>query len=306
MSFQNLMRMNSPKNKLTEDDYRRSIENCICAYVPQSSYGNSAVYDAAIYSLMNGGKRIRPLLVLEACRICGGDYMKAMPFAAAIEMIHTYSLIHDDLPCMDDDDYRRGKPSCHVAFGEDVAVLAGDALLTQAFSAVSESEIARERPDIAVKAIAALSRYSGINGMIGGQILDLSNENRAVSAENVDLCNSLKTGALIRCAVYIGAICADADAAAIKALDDYALNIGKAFQIVDDILNVVGDEKLLGKPTGSDSEKGKTKYVTLLGLDGARETAEKLTENAVKALECFADEGDFLKNIAYSLIKRSN
>ncbi|MBR3815514.1 MAG: polyprenyl synthetase family protein [Clostridia bacterium] len=293
-------------NKYTFDDYYNMVNGCIDKYVPVCNFSEDIVHEAMKYSLSIGGKRIRPMLVLEFCRVCGGDVESAVPFAVALEMIHTYSLIHDDLPCMDDDDIRRGKPSCHIKYGEAFALLAGDGLLTRAFGIIAESEIAEKRPDIAVKAIKALSELSGVNGMIGGQVVDLVNENRSAPIEVLEVLDSLKTGALIRCAAYLGAICADADEEKINAAQLYAGNLGYAFQIVDDILDVVGDENLLGKPIGSDAESGKSTYVSLLGLEKAREAADKLTDDAVRALEKFGNEADFLKNLAYSLAKRKH
>ncbi len=293
-------------NNMKLEDYQKIINDSLWEYIPKCNFGEGVVHDAMKYSLTIGGKRIRPVIVLEACRICGGDITKAIPFAVAVEMIHTYSLIHDDLPCMDNDDIRRGKPSCHKAFGEAFALLSGDGLLTMAFNVVASSEIASERPNIAVKAIKMLSEFSGVNGMIGGQVLDLKNENIIISAKDLDLCNDLKTGALIRCSAYLGALCADADKERIEALDNYAINIGRAFQIIDDILNVVGDEIILGKPIGTDMKYGKSTYVSVLGLEDAERLAEQLTEKAVDSLECFGNEADCFKEIAYRLVKRNN
>ena len=293
-------------NKLSVSDYQKLINDSIESYIPSCSYGADRVNSAMKYSLSIGGKRIRPMLVLEFCRICGGDINKAIPFAIAIEMIHTYSLIHDDLPCMDDDDMRRGMPSCHIKYGEEYALLAGDALLTAAFGVISRSEIAEEKPAIAVKAIRALSELAGINGMIGGQELDLTYENKDASLGILESIDRLKTGALIRCAAYLGVISACDNKAYFNAADEYSKNIGHAFQIVDDILDVVGDEKLLGKPIGSDAQCGKSTYVSLLGLDKSREYVDKLTDDAVKALSVFGDNADFLTELAYSLVKRNN
>ena len=293
-------------NKLSVSDYQMLINDSIERYVPSCDHGADIVSSAMKYSLSIGGKRIRPMLVLEFCRICGGDINKAMPFAIAVEMIHTYSLIHDDLPCMDDDDMRRGMPSCHIKYGEEYALLAGDALLTAAFGIISRSEIADEKPDVAVKAIRALSEFAGINGMIGGQELDLTYENKHAPLEILEVLDSLKTGALIRCASYLGVMSACENKEYFKAADVYSKNIGHAFQIVDDILDVVGDEKLLGKPVGSDAQCGKSTYVSLLGLEKSREYVDKLTDAAVKALSVFGDNAGFLTELAYSLVKRNN
>ena len=292
-------------NKMTVNDYQKLINDNIYKYLPVCNSENNIVSDAMKYSLSIGGKRIRPMLVLEFCRVCGGDIAKAMPFAVALEMIHTYSLIHDDLPCMDNDDMRRGMPSCHIKFGEEYALLAGDGLLTSAFGVIAESDIAAEKPEVAIKAISALSRLSGVCGMIGGQEIDLTYENKNAPLEVLEVLDSLKTGALIRCAAYLGVISACNDENYIRAADIYAKNIGHAFQIVDDILDVIGDEKELGKPIGSDAQCGKSTYVSLLGLEKSREYAEELTNDAVEALEVFGNESEFLKELAYSLIKRN-
>ncbi len=294
------------KNKYTVAQYQKIINEAVEKYVPICDFGEDIVHSAMKYSLSIGGKRIRPMLTLEFCRICGGDIYKALPFAVALEMIHTYSLIHDDLPCMDNDDMRRGMPSCHIKFGEEYALLAGDALLTRAFGIIAESELATENPSIAIKAIKALSELSGANGMIGGQVVDLLNENRNADISTLETMDSLKTGALIRCAAYLGVICADADENKIRSADIYADKIGHAFQIVDDILDVVGDEESLGKPIGSDKQSGKSTYVTLLGLDESKKYAEELTGIAVEALDIFENDGAFLKELALSLINRQN
>lgn len=293
-------------NKMTIYDYQNLINDNIYKYLPESQTENNIVGDAMKYSLSIGGKRIRPMLVLEFCRVCGGNIGKAMPFAIALEMIHTYSLIHDDLPCMDDDNMRRGMPSCHIKYGEEYALLAGDGLLTAAFGVIADSEIASEKPDVAIKAISALSRLAGVCGMIGGQEIDLTYENRSASLDVLEVLDSLKTGALIRCAAYLGVISACDNEKYIAAADIYSKNIGHAFQIVDDILDVIGDEKQLGKPIGSDAQSGKSTYVSLLGLEKSREYAERLTKDAVDALRVFGDESEFLKELAYSLVKRNN
>ncbi len=293
-------------NNYTINDYVDIINKSIDRYIPECEFGEEIVHNAMKYSLSVGGKRIRPLLVLEFCRICGGNVKKAIPFAVALEMIHTYSLIHDDLPCMDDDDMRRGMPSCHIKFGEEYALLAGDGLLTRAFGVIADSEIAQQKPSVAIKAISALSRLSGVNGMIGGQVIDLVNENRNACLETLEKMDSLKTGALIRCAAYLGAVCAGADEHLLNAADIYSSKIGHAFQIVDDILDVVGDVESLGKPIGSDKESGKSTYVSLLGLEESKKYAEQLTKEAVEALEAFDEDSSFLRELAYELIARNN
>ena len=261
-----------------KNEWLEQIESALkeAAAVPDMPYKQTA--EAMAYSLEAGGKRLRPMLALEFCRLAGGEPEKAMPFACAVEMIHTYSLIHDDLPCMDNDDMRRGKPSCHKAFGEATALLAGDALLTKAFEMLSKAELPPER---IVKAAAILSRCAGIDGMIGGQAVDLLNEAQAPDFDILELTCRLKTAALLQAACLLGTAAAGNDQMTDKARE-YGLNLGLAFQIVDDILDVTGDSALLGKPVGSDAENGKTTFVTLCGLEKARELAEKYSRGAVE------------------------
>ena len=287
-------------------DYIEIINKYLDTSITECTFGEDIVHNAMKYSLGIGGKRIRPVLVLEFCRLCGGDINEALPFAAAIEMIHTYSLIHDDLPCMDDDDMRRGMPSCHKKYGEEYALLAGDGLLTRAFGIIAESDIAIKSPETAVKAIATLSSLAGADGMIGGQVVDLRNEDKLCSLDVLRTMDSLKTGALIKCAAVLGVIVAKGNDNMMRAAVSYSENLGHAFQIVDDILDVIGDEKELGKPIGSDADSNKSTYVSILGLDKSKEYAEKLTENAVEALDIFGNEGDFLRELAMSLINRKN
>lgn len=258
------------------------------------------VLKAMKYSVENGGKRVRPVLVLESCKMCGGEISDAVDMACALEMIHTYSLIHDDLPCMDDDDMRRGKPSCHVKFGEEYALLAGDALLTYAFEVAAKAKIDNAKK---VAAIASLAENAGFGGMVGGQVIDLQSEGKQISYDTLRNMHSLKTGALIRCAAKLGCICAGADSDKTDALVSYADNIGYAFQAVDDILDVTSTEEVLGKPIGSDEECGKTTYVTLFGVEKAKKIAEELTENAVRSIANF-ENNEFLVKLAKELTDR--
>lgn len=292
--------------KYSLKEYIGIINNYLETAVGECSFGEDIVHEAMKYSLGIGGKRIRPTLVLEFCRLCGGDINDALPFAAAIEMIHTYSLIHDDLPCMDNDDMRRGMPSCHKKFGEEYALLAGDGLLTRAFGIIAESDVAKKSPDSAIKAVAELSYLAGANGMIGGQVIDLRNEDKPCSIEVLRTMDSLKTGALIRCSAALGVIVAKGTDEMMQSAVAYADNLGHAFQIVDDILDVTGDEKELGKPIGSDAQSNKSTYVSILGIDESKKYAEMLTDKAIDALEIFGSEGDFLRELAVSLINRRN
>lgn len=281
-------------------NYLDEINSALKEYLPTA---DDVVSQAMRYSVENGGKRIRPALLLEFCRVCGGDYKKAVPFACALEMIHTYSLIHDDLPCMDNDDFRRGKPSCHIAFGEEYALLAGDALLTLAFETAMKSNLSAE---ITIKAAKELAKAAGVMGMVGGQVLDLQNEGKKVGVSDLQKTDELKTGELIRAACVLGCVCAGADDKKIAAAEKYAHDIGIAFQIVDDILDVTSDEETLGKPIGSDEENQKSTYVSLLGIEKSRKTAEELTLNAQKALEAFDGDVSSLKDFAEKLKNRKN
>ncbi len=267
-------------------------------------YGNEFiqknVVEAAQYALSAGGKRIRPVLVLEFCKACGGKAENAESAAAAIEMIHTFSLIHDDLPCMDNDDYRRGKPSCHKAYGEAIALLAGDLLENKAFEIISNDKLINA--ETKVKLISVLSRYVGEYGMIGGQVIDIENVGKPISAELMEKMDILKTGALLNAAVKMGCICADADEEKLTAAGKYADSLGMAFQIVDDILDVTGGDGF-GKPAGSDAENGKATYASVYGIEKATELAEKYTVDALDALTAFENTG-FLTELTKMLCVR--
>ncbi len=291
-------------------EYAAMINSAADEYVSIGTFGGressglEKMLDAMAYSLSNGGKRIRPMLVLEFCRVCGENPEKAIPFAVALEMIHTYSLIHDDLPCMDDDDMRRGKPSSHKVFGEANALLAGDGLLTLAFeTALSAKEMSDSQK---AKAGLILAKAAGCAGMIAGQVMDLANEERQASLDEVAHTDKLKTGELIMAAASLGCIAANADEAKISAAREYCSDIGLAFQIVDDILDVTSSSEILGKPVGSDGENGKSTYVSLLGLEKSKELAEELTEKAKSALSVFGEEKEFLYILADKLADRKN
>ncbi len=281
------------------DDDRLLINTALIERIPK---GCGIVGKAMKYSIENGGKRIRPLLTLEFCRLCGGKTEYAVGFACAIEMIHTYSLIHDDLPCMDNDYMRRGKPSCHVKFGEEYALLAGDALLTLAFKTVMQCE--NISADNRVKACSALADAAGCKGMVGGQMLDLLNEGKMTDIDTLKKTDELKTGAMIEVAAILGCIAADADEKQMNAAREFTKKIGLAFQIVDDILDVTSDETTLGKPIGSDAVNQKCTYVSLLGLERAKLIVNELTDKAKAALDIFDYETDFLKELADILAKR--
>lgn len=289
--------------KKTLNEYISFTESTLKKFSYKNKLGlQSSVADAMDYSLEAGGKRIRPVLVLAFCHMCGGDYRKAAAPAAAIEMIHTFSLIHDDLPCMDNDDFRRGKPSCHKKFGEACAVLAGDALAIRPFQVIAESEL---NDSMKIKLIAELACSSGAEGMIGGQIIDMENEQRStVNGENLCMMYALKTGRLIKTSCVMGCIAAEASDEQVKNAEEYAHCLGLAFQIIDDILDVTGDEAALGKPIGSDAEENKTTFVTLYGIENAREEAVQLTDKAMKILGRF-DNNEFLIELTKYLLDRN-
>ena len=283
----------------------QKFEKELLSYIPNVREEMKTVVSSIEYSLSAGGKRIRPFLTLEFAKLCGGSEENAMPFACAVEMIHTYSLIHDDLPCMDNDDLRRGKPTNHKVFGEAVALLGGDGLLTLAFETVlSERAVELNGYEKCVKAGRALAKYAGVNGMIGGQMIDLESEERAVPLEILQVMDENKTGALIASACVMGCISAGASDEQIKAAKNYAMDIGIAFQIVDDMLDVTSDTATLGKTVGSDRENNKSTYVSLLGLDECRRISIELTEKAVESLKAFEGDTEELKKFAYYLCDR--
>ena len=280
------------------------INDALEKYVPMRINEQSVIYEAKRYSLFAGGNRLRPILMWQSANLCGGRWETVKPFAWAMEMIHTYSLIHDDLPAMDNDDLRRGKPTNHIKFGEDIAILAGDALLNKAFETVSSAEY--DDNARAIKAISVLSASSGSEGMVGGQVVDLESEDKEITLEQLRYIHSLKTGALIRSSCVIGGILAGADDNFVNALDDFALNLGIAFQIRDDILDVIGDTNELGKPIGSDAEIGKNTYVSLLGIDKSNELVDEYSKKAKSALRSFGSDADFLIRLTEYLINRKS
>ena len=254
------------------------------------------------YSLMAGGKRLRPILLMAAADAVGADGTKFITAACALEMIHTYSLIHDDLPAMDNDDYRRGKLTNHKAYDEGTAILAGDALLTLAFSVIlRQQDVPAER---LLRIVDEISRSAGAEGMVGGQMLDLEAENRRISMEELQRVHMGKTGALFRAALRSGAILAGASEQQLAALTAYADHFGLAFQITDDILDVVGAAEDIGKPVGSDEKNHKSTYVTLTSLDEAQSLARQTVESAVDALHIFGDEAAFLRELVLYLVRR--
>lgn len=279
-----------------------AVNKALVSYLPGYEDGQRSVVRAMKYSLVNGGKRLRPVLVIEFCKACGGTLSDALPFACAIEYIHTYSLIHDDLPCMDNDDMRRGKPSCHKMFGEATALLAGDALLTHAFEIAASSDLPGDRVNAAV---SLLAQNAGVGGMIGGQVLDLMYEKYQAELSEIITVHKLKTGALISAACILGCIAAGASEEKISSASRFAYNLGIAFQIKDDLLDVFGDEKKLGKPIGSDAENDKKTYVDIVGAEKAKSDVKMLTASAINQLAHFQNT-DFIEMLANKLIERES
>lgn len=271
----------------------------------RGSFNPSGLHDSIVYSISAGGKRIRPILAMASYEACGGSAEDILPYAAAIEFIHTYSLIHDDLPSMDNDDLRRGKPTNHKVFGEGMAILAGDALLTEAFYLLSG---ARQTcpPSTMLRVIREVAMAAGAHGMVGGQAEDLLSEDASSDSDNLSFIHIHKTGALITSSVRMGAILRGAAKEELKSLTRYGENIGLAFQIVDDILDIRGETKKLGKTAGSDYRKKKMTYPAHFGIDSSMKKAEALVNDAVRALEPFDKKADPLREIALYIFKRDN
>ena len=262
------------------------------------------IFEAMKYSVMAGGKRLRPMFLLETLRLFGGEEKEAYPFMAAIEYIHTYSLVHDDLPAMDNDDYRRGRKTTHIVYGEDMAILAGDGLLNYAFETAINGVMQSGDRENALKALQVLSKKAGVSGMIGGQVVDIKNDGKPIEIDTLDYINELKTGALIEASMMVGGILAGADEEAVAKIEKIAGNIGKAFQIQDDILDVISTDEELGKPVHSDEKNSKSTYVTLLGIDGASNKVKELTDEAIGLLNEFECKNEFLEELILSLVYR--
>ena len=286
--------------------YRERVESKLLSLL--SSRENIATHlnEAMQYSLLNGGKRLRPILVYQACKLLGGSLEQADNAACAIEAIHSYSLVHDDLPAMDDDDLRRGKPTCHIKFDEATAILAGDALLTLAFELLSYDD-SLQSTDIKLKMIQTLAKASGDLGMVDGQAFDLGSVGKALTLDQLQAMHGAKTGALIRAALRLGALASNnATPESLTALDQYGIAIGLAFQIQDDILDIEGSTEQLGKPQGSDLERDKPTYPALMGLEASKAWLEELVEQANEALSSFGDQATPLREIAQFIISRSS
>ncbi len=293
--------MSEFKDALT--DAAAATETALLKLIPVGSGPEAQVIEAMRYTVMAGGKRLRPFLVLACADLFNVSRACSERVAAAIEMVHTYSLIHDDLPAMDDDEVRRGKPSCHVKFGEATAILAGDALLTLAFEVMSDVDThdsAKVRSDLVLE----VARAIGAHGMVGGQMLDLVAEDHTLSVSEITRLQRMKTGALINCSCQAGAILGKASDTQRHLLSAYAHDIGLAFQITDDLLDVEGDAKELGKAINKDEAAGKATFVSLLGVERAHEQAEILTDQAMKHLEIFGEKGNLLRDLAGFVIDR--
>ncbi|ACD53598.1 UNVERIFIED_ORG: farnesyl-diphosphate synthase [Clostridium botulinum] len=286
------------------DNLKNSIDEYLKKYFINRNSYNKTVYESAGYSVNIGGKRIRPTLLILTYSLYKDNIEKIMPIAAAIEMIHTYSLIHDDLPCMDDDDLRRGKPTNHKVFGENIAVLAGDALLNEAMTLLMKSSL--ELGESALKASYEISKAAGPEGMIGGQVVDVLSEVREISKEELEYMHEKKTGELIRVSIVAGGILANVPSGDIEALNEYGKKLGLAFQIKDDILDVIGTEETLGKATHRDKELNKTNFITVYGLEKCEELCKILTDECIQILDNLSVDASLLKELTYNLLNRLN
>lgn len=283
----------------------KEIEEILVKYLPAKEGYQRTIMEAMEYSLMAGGKRLRPMLMQETFRLFGGDSEVIEPFMAAQEMIHTYSLVHDDLPAMDNDEYRRGRKTTHIVYGEDMGILAGDALLNYAFETASRAfEIAPEKSLQIGKAIRTMSVKSGIYGMIGGQVVDVQSSGSKITKDVLDFIYELKTGALIESSMAVGAILAGASEEQIEAVEGIAKRVGIAFQIQDDVLDVISTQEVLGKPVLSDEKNEKTTYVTLAGLEKAKEEVERISNEAIEMLLGLPGDKEYLQTLLMELIHR--
>lgn len=283
----------------------RKIEEILQEYLPKQRGYQSIIMEAMSYSLLAGGKRLRPMLMMETFRLYNGSSKALRPFMAAIEMIHTYSLVHDDLPAMDNDDYRRGRKTTHVVYGEDMGILAGDALLNYAFETAFKAFVTDPEDSLLTgRALTVLGEKAGIYGMIGGQVIDVKETGRSVSKDMLDAIYKLKTSALIEASMMIGAILGGVSEEEVKKVEKIAEYVGKAFQIQDDILDVESTKEVLGKPIHSDEKNDKTTYVTLLGLEEAKKEVERLSDEAIRLLHQLSGENQYLERLLLWLVHR--
>ena len=291
--------------KIYLKEKRALVDEALERFLPESDERSAEVVKAMRYSLFAGGKRLRPILCIAGAEAVGGDVQSVMPVACALEMIHTYSLIHDDLPVMDNDDVRRGKPTNHKVFGEAMALLAGDGLLTKAFYLMTYPDPEnRVKPGDALKVISLIAAAAGYEGMVGGQVVDIQSEGKEGGSSDVEFIHTHKTGALIVASVCSGGIISGAEKEQLKALTSYGEDIGLAFQVADDILNIEGSSQQMGKSVGSDVQKGKITYPAVFGLERSKKIQRALVDRAVETLKPFEDRADPLRHIAKYIIKR--
>ena len=291
--------------KQEQEENLSYVEDVLKNYLPKNPSFQKTIYDAMEYSVMAGGKRLRPMMMYQAYKMFGGEDKELIePFMAAIEMIHTYSLVHDDLPAMDNDTYRRGRKTTHVVYGEDMGILAGDALLNFAYETAINGASAAKAAKNAINALAILSKKAGIMGMVGGQVVDVELTGKKLDEERLDFIFKLKTGALLEASLMVGAALAGADEKYIELMEQAGLNIGMAFQIQDDILDVTSTTEELGKPVHSDEKNDKTTYVSLYGLEKSHEDVEKYSKKALSIMEELPYENQFLYTLIEKLINR--
>ncbi len=292
------------------EDYKKMIDEHLLDFIPNIDNKSISLYEAMKYSLTAGGKRIRPVLLLAACDFAGGDVREALPYACAMEYIHTYSMIHDDLPAMDNDDLRRGLPTNHKVYGEALAILAGDGLLTSAFEAMNKDLMLyfddAEKMAKRIRAINAIAKGAGCRGMVAGQVSDIEGENNEYSNEMLEYIHINKTGALIIAAIKAGLYLGNPSKDMLSNLDIYSENLGLAYQIADDILDEIGDPKELGKAIGSDKKQHKNTYTSINGLEAAFARLEQLTDDALEAIAPYYDNAEFFRNMALQLKTRKN
>lgn len=281
-----------------------NVENLLNEYMPKVEGYQETIFDSMNYSLKAGGKRLRPILTLEACKLVGGNEKDAQPFAVAIEMIHTYSLIHDDLPALDNDDLRRGRKTNHKVYGEAMAILAGDGLLNYAYEIMLRESLNKSEPEKYLKAINEIAKASGIYGMIGGQVVDIESEGQSIDMEKLDFIHMNKTAAIIIGCMRAGAIIGGASEEELENVTKYAKNIGLSFQIVDDILDIVGDEAKLGKKVGSDIDNEKSTYPSLIGLEKSKKIANELIAEAKTSIDNINKDSEFLNHLADYIVDR--
>lgn len=292
------------------EEYKEIVNSHLMDFIPNIDNKSLSLYESMKYSLMAGGKRLRPVLLLAACEFAGGNVREALPYACAIEYIHTYSLIHDDLPAMDNDDLRRGRPTNHKVYGEAIAILAGDGLLTTAFEVINKDIMmyfdSPEKIKKRVNAAYQIASGAGCRGMVAGQLSDIEAENAFASNEMLEYIHLNKTGALFKAAIKAGLYLGNYDDKMITNMSKYADNLGLAYQIADDILDVIGNPEDLGKKTGSDEKKHKNTYTSINGLDAAYKRLEELTSNAVDAIADYYDNAEFFRDLVLELAKRNH